>query len=41
MTPRSPVASGSFLHMASEAKRIMLKLPIKLTVMVLLKTASE
>ena len=39
-TPRSPVASGSFLHMASAASRIMLKLPIRLTVMVLLNTAS-
>ena len=35
ITPRSPVASGSFLHMASDARRIMLNEPTKLTMMVL------
>ena len=33
--PRSPVASGSFFAMASAARRIMLKLPTRLTMMVL------
>ena len=32
MAPRSPVASGSLAAMASAAKRIMLKLPIRFTV---------
>ena len=40
MTPRSPLDSGSFWLMASAAKRIMLKLPIKLTVIVFVKTSN-
>ena len=41
MAPRSAVGSGSFLHMASAAKRIMLKVPIRLTVTALVNTARE
>jgi hypothetical protein len=41
MTPRSPVASGSFLHIASAARRIMLKLPIRLIVITRVKSSSE
>src|SRR6185312_15922403 len=37
-TPRSPVASGAFLHMASAARRIMLKLPTRFTMTVRLNT---
>src|SRR6478752_3212325 len=38
MQPRSPVDSGSFLPIASAASRIMLKLPTRLTMMVLVYT---
>ena len=41
LAPRSAVGSGSFLHMASAARRIMLKVPIRLTVTVLVNTAKE
>ena len=39
-TPRSFVGSGSFLHIASAAMRIMLKLPMRLMLMTLANEAS-